>query len=1094
MNRNLLLAFTMLLFAGILAPAYAQTTHSVVINEVDINPPGDDSASIAEWVELYNPTDSNVDISGWKIASTTILKKTLTIPVGTIIAPEQLLTYSYQTVWFTDANESVELWDANNILIDKTPPITDIKNDFTTWQRLYDGYDSDSEDDWKFVTATIGSSNGKLIQTAIDEEITVTVSSTKPSYVFGEVATIEGRVSEEIPTVRPYFTPIQILITISGPNLDTTIPLYPDLNLSYRTTLNLNKVLGIAEGVYNITVRYGDATAQTSFSVGSEIFEQVIKVEQPIRITSDKPQYIPGQIVSITGFATEIIPFVGMKFTVTDSEDNLVTNGNLYPTDGQFKTSFYISNIDPTYGTYNILAEYSDKSASASFKVVEDTKEDVPISLWTDKVAYSVGDEVKITGRLNEVWTSTLDLEILQTKQSALGLSSGVSDAGFKILDGVRITGDGFFSYDFIIPNHTNRLGDYKINISKDIGSASVIIHAVEDPDDFALSDDPLTLFSDKKTYEIGETLVLNGFIKDPFVNSSYKTGSVVNIDILHEDGTPLKIVALSAQNNANDGESFNYDFTAVPESSGNYMIEIDLYTNIFSTGNYIIKSQYLGHIVRETFTITDPLDLTDGAVISLDKEVYGLGETVHLTGIVPPTAVRSVDISITKPDGTVTTSGTSIDDQRFSWSWTTPLTESFQYSNPDSAERSVSKSNFGIYKMSVSIDSLTENIFFKVSEDPENDSISTNPLFVSTEKSLYKVGEKLKVIGNVIEPKQDGDDFVQAPPRVTIKVLDGSFPYKLIHESTVYPATGGKFSSSFELPVTVFSEGPYTVKASYLGITDRASFSVANDFNFGLDEDIALLVSTDKSEYHPGDVVTISGKPNKLIYLEKFDISVGKATDSDITCGSFICGDHVGPVMVIHPSSSGAFTHEFTIPDLASAVGTYKVTVDANFEKKSIQFTVIDKPQNSKQNTIIEKVNRISEKTISVLTETKTIDGVTISPRVLTGSLVTPSKGDESSVDLRVSSVTGICIIGPDADCLVRESTRKQGFIYDVVDVDGTSLYVRYSGPDVRLEKFSILPESPVAFLSDTTWNVEVVKDDQVSRFYYKVTYKTLE
>ena len=59
---------------------------------------------------------------------------------------------------------------------------------------------------------------------------------------------------------------------------------------------------------------------------------------------------------------------------------------------------------------------------------------------------------------------------------------------------------------------------------------------------------------------------------------------------------------------------------------------------------------------------------------------------------------------------------------------------------------------------------------------------------------------------------------------------------------------------------------------------------------------------------------------------------------------------------------------------------------------------------------------------------------------------------------------------------------------------VAGFDLKVRYSGPDVRLEKFSILPESSNEFLPDATWNVEILKDEQVSRFYYKVTYKAVE
>jgi len=203
MNQNLSIVFSIFLLVGILVPAYAQTSsNTVVINEVDINPPGDDSASISEWVELYNPTDSDIDLGGWEIASTTVLRKTMTIPTGTTIEPGQFLKYQYQSVWFTDSNESVELRDENGIVIDKTPVIADIQNDFTSWQRIYDGYDFDSSNDWKFATSTAGFTNGKLIETQESKELTVTVSSEKPSYVFGDVAVIQGSVSEEVITIK----------------------------------------------------------------------------------------------------------------------------------------------------------------------------------------------------------------------------------------------------------------------------------------------------------------------------------------------------------------------------------------------------------------------------------------------------------------------------------------------------------------------------------------------------------------------------------------------------------------------------------------------------------------------------------------------------------------------------------------------------------------------------------------------------------------------------------------------------------------------------------------------------------------------------
>ena len=1092
MNRNLPLVLSIFFFVGVLAPAYAQTSENVVINEVDINPPGDDFASITEWIELYNPTDSEIDIGGWKVASTTVLKKTMTIPPDTVIESGQFLTYSYQNVWFTDANESVELRDENEITIDKTPALSDLQNDFTSWQRIYDGYDFDSSNDWKFATSTAGSSNGKLIETQDDSDtVNVTVSSDKSSYLFGDVASITGSVSEEVYIVKPFFQPEQIIITITGPNFDKTLTMYPNYDLQYDTTLDLHQVLGINEGNYDVSVSYAGATANTSFSVEYEVFEQKIKQDGELGITTDKLQYIPGQMVSITGFASEIIPFEGMKFTVIDSEGELIANGNLFPTNGEFLTSIFISTVDPGFGIYDIIAEYSDKTTSTSFEVVKDIKEDVPISLWTDQAAYGLGDEVQITGRLNQVWISTLDLEIVQTKQFAIGSSSSGSDAGFKILDGVRVLGDGFFTYSFTIPDHPNRLGDYKINVSKDIGSATLVVHAVDDPANFIASDEPLTIETDMDVYEFGETMEISGFVQDPYVNSSYDTSLGVSITISHEDGSPLEITALSGTSN-NDDQVVGYDFLAIPETSGRYSIEVDTTKSIFTVGNYVVKSQYFDHIATETFTIMDSLDLTEGSIISLDKEVYGLGETVYLNGILPPTGDNSIDISITKPDGTISNSGASVDNQRFSWSWVTPISEKYQGVKVDEG-RDVLKSNFGVYKIRVAIASESVNLFFKVSADPENDSLSATPLFVSTEKSLYKAGEKLKVIGNVIQREQ-GDEGLVIPGRVTIQILDGAFPFKQIHESSVYPTQGGDFSSFFELPPTIFSEGFYNVKASYANISDVTEFSVANDFTFGLDEDLSLLLSTDKSEYYPGDVVVINGKPNKIIYLEKFDVSVIQKTDAEITCGSFICGTHAGPLTSIRPSPSGSFTHQFVIPDNLSSIGSYEITVDADFETQSIEFNVINKPLTPKLNTVIEKENRIAEKNISIFTEEKIIADGNFAPRVLTGSLITPLRGEESNVNLKVSTVTGTCIIGLDDDCLVQKSTRKQGQIYDVVEVDGISLNVRYSGPDVRLEKFSILPESSTVFLPDTNWNVEVMKDDQVSRFYYKVTYKTLE
>ena len=82
-------------------------------------------------------------------------------------------------------------------------------------------------------------------------------------------------------------------------------------------------------------------------------------------------------------------------------------DGNLFPVNGQFTTNVYLSTVNPVYGTYEIIGEYVDKSVTTTFEVTRGCqRRSVPISLWTDKEAYGLGEEVTITGRLNDVWIS----------------------------------------------------------------------------------------------------------------------------------------------------------------------------------------------------------------------------------------------------------------------------------------------------------------------------------------------------------------------------------------------------------------------------------------------------------------------------------------------------------------------------------------------------------------------------------------------------------------------------------------------------------------------------------------------------------------
>ena len=71
-----------------------------------------------------------------------------------------------------------------------------------------------------------------------------------------------------------------------------------------------------------MSVSYAGAEQNTTFSVGFEIIEQQEQQDRLFSLITDQSQYIPGQMVSIVGIATEIIEFEGMKFTINDSSGN----------------------------------------------------------------------------------------------------------------------------------------------------------------------------------------------------------------------------------------------------------------------------------------------------------------------------------------------------------------------------------------------------------------------------------------------------------------------------------------------------------------------------------------------------------------------------------------------------------------------------------------------------------------------------------------------------------------------------------------------------------------------------------------------------
>ena len=983
---------------------------------------------------------------------------------------------------------------------------------FSSWQRIYDGYDTNSSDDWQFKTSNAGSTNGKFVADDTKEEIVVTISTDKQSYLFGETATLKGTVSKQVLIEKPSFAQATIDIEITGPQYYKTLTLYPDLKLGYSSPLKLQKVLGISEGIYDVKVSYAGSTASTQFAVGDEIIEIEQKEDATLTISSDKEFYIPGQTATIFAKTSKVIEFEGLKFEVINPDGKKIFQGTLFPnvgkvntavrsgdlnqySDSQFITNIFMDTVSPVFGVYAINAQYGTQTATSTFELSKDVKEEKRISLKTDKPAYGIGETVKISGRLNNLYIATMNLEIVQTRTLALDFDPSKLT---KDLTSVRLAGDGTFSYEFKIPNNPNSLGGFRVTASEDVGTVTTSFLVMENPEEYVASDAaPFTVTTSKTIYDVGEELVISGRAIDVQTSSTFQS-PVVKIKITKADGSQITIGTYKPS--SSEAKSATFTLTAVPDIVGTYKVKQSISKNIFPEGTYTVKATYAEGKYSDstTFTVVDPQNISGKFLLQLNKQIFGLNEKVLLDGIIPGLAQGTgIDIKLIKPDGDTDKFGKLADGSRFSWSWTTPRAEKVASIGTD---RTVSSSNYGVYQIVVSTDSGRESLFFKVSPNPETDYLVIKPLEVKTDKAVYSVGETMKVSGLAMK-RQQGQEGLVVQDRAQILVKTTTFPIKEIYSSNVYLDVGGNFKSSFTLPVGVFKEGTYKVEAIYQNVKAESLFTVDNDFSIGGDVPLAILLETDKSEYGIGETVKISGKPTKLVYLENLSVRVVHEDQIQITCGSFICGKAGVPVS-LRPSPSGSFVFDYTIPSKGTALGVYEVIVDSAFGTYSTSFTVTEKAteevelqkqiDNAPRTT--EKVNRIPDNFVPIFVSEKISDNETLSPRVLQGSLLTPTRGEESNVNIKITTGDGVCIIGQTSDCMVTDSTRGPGTIYQVVELDGKNFNVRYSGPDAKLEKFTILPESSIETLPDSTWNVEVIKDEQPSRLYYKITYISLE
>lgn len=118
----------------------------IVINEVELNPRGNDAGR--EWIELYNPSDVDVNISDFKIR-TSFKSATIQLPSNAEIEVNETYVVELDRKILSNTAESLVLTNATGGIIDRTPSLVDRSDDGRTWQRIPDG-----NNEWQFAAGT----------------------------------------------------------------------------------------------------------------------------------------------------------------------------------------------------------------------------------------------------------------------------------------------------------------------------------------------------------------------------------------------------------------------------------------------------------------------------------------------------------------------------------------------------------------------------------------------------------------------------------------------------------------------------------------------------------------------------------------------------------------------------------------------------------------------------------------------------------------------------------------------------------------------------------------------------------------------------
>jgi hypothetical protein len=546
----------------------------------------------------------------------------------------------------------------------------------------------------------------------------------------------------------------------------------------------------------------------------------------------------------------------------------------------------------------------------------------------------------------------------------------------------------------------------------------------------------------DNTTYELNQKITVSGQVLDFTPNKTNPTKDTVDVSFLDSSGeTPTSLysddgtLCEEKYQCAINGGDQTFNFKLMPDHLGNFSLTTSLNPALFNYDTYTVQvtAYQNGNIIETTeFEITAPA--AEETVTEQEKLVFQVCEQVLL----------SVKKELASTECT-------------------------------------SSSDFLV----------GDRLIVKGKVDLEYTSSSAIPKFVTVSIPYPKA---IILVHNA--------NFITSTAGPELQQQKQSLRDNI---SNVLPDSEGNFNASFDIRSGVYESGLYAVTAAYMDHEVEQIVTIIDESMVG-QGNAELSITTDKTEYNLGETVQISGQIINTLITDQINIYIESPDISEYNCTVIKCLVDNNEKKVI--PEKGLTQHDFSVSyelgSHESAIGKYTVRAASSVTPDSIatffvteESSIIDVIPSDEKTAVVKKLikkfNSIPESEISITLDEMDVN-TELAPRVIQGSLFTTARGQEADVNIQVSTSDGSCIIGQDRSCMINESTRKPGAIYETVTIGEKDYKVRYTGTDVRLEKFSILPESSGTEIDIKDWSVQVIKEDQPTRFYYKVSYVNLE